>query len=515
MGLLIATLSLTLTISMTEPPATEVPQALRKAFLQRATPGTAHFKYQICYRWPDLGAKTQNTEIWYAGDDLYRIESGDDDGIRVIEPSTGAPMLGVGGTCLPEYVVFNHEGDRWWSLQGGTRHLGLNASPMRLLFADVRSFGLYAREIQDKTPSQMLELLSEWAAQGQFRDAENSDGTHTVTLRFPPSEAERGHVESRWEVDPAKGHAISRVTEFLVHEDGSREVLSEANSDYALTDGRWWPRKTESLCPNSKWYCAVEYRLAEFDKPDHPKSITPDLMGVPVGIAVHAWQIDPSGGCRYLGQGQFATPEEWSKISLNYDLTPLFDWVARQRKLGSGEYPAWWYAGPSTLGLDNAAYSPDAWETYVRRWIIKRTATPFNPVASPLDEKQVNAAWGILKDCRSHAEPISRRIAKELETVRKDLASLNPAKLADQILGDPAEKAAIEAAVDKRLALESRVADLEKPKELAAIFEQLKERLDRLLTSKQLAEEGVTTTQPVRRQPPPRPPPIRPAAVRP
>jgi hypothetical protein len=182
-----------------------------------------------------------------------------------------------------------------------------------------------------------------------------------------------------------------------------------------------------------------------------------------------------------------------------------------------GAYPAWWDDASGRFGIEDVEHKPDAWEAYVRRWILKRSNGEAYTLAEPLTEKQKTAAWAVLADCRKRAYPIVEKRAGELAEARKRLREnrqvIEDLRMQTGAKGESSDAKAKQASgEDERLAqamqaserLLAAAKELEKPDgRLAEIFEELKRRLDGLLTSVQRSDANVL--------PPPaiKPPPLR------
>jgi len=487
-----------------EPRSVEVPEVLKRAHLARADYKTAYFRFKMTREWPGYARRVENIEARFVGDSVYLINSGDDDGIRLRDPKTGEPPLGVSYTCQSNKTVVNRETGETWRLQGSASAMGhRDRDYPKPDYVDVRTVGLSSHAIQRKTPREMLDVIGSGKTKIDcFRVKKKPNGTQIVTLVSETLESRevQGHLEYEWEICPDMGFAITHVKRTFVHPDGSREMVSEAFSQYTEADGHWWPRKTECTT-NAGVACTVEYEHIEFDRPDHPTELGPEIMGVPIGCPVSSSRETNDGGYYhyYLGDGVMVDKEEWKQIKDTLDLAPLHAFWNRQASLGRGAFPKWWDDAYGGLDPKRIAYEPDDWETYVRRWIMKRTPTEYYSVEKPLDEKQTRAAYAILKDCRKRAEPITLRVKKELSALEGKIRLIKTAIAArDKSAGNKSDPNQA-----RLTAARKRKAELERPKELEAIFSLLKKRLHELLTAPQRVEpvggEKIT-------EPPPLPP---------
>ncbi|MCZ6681695.1 MAG: hypothetical protein O7B26_00820, partial [Planctomycetota bacterium] len=243
-----------------------------------------------------------------------------------------------------------------------------------------------------------------------------------------------------------------------------------------------WPRKSESVAPHSGYSYSIEYEHVEFDRPDHPRKIGPDLFGLPVGIGVYA----PEFNGRYLGDGEMVSEAAWGGIRDRYDPAPLRAFWTRNMASNRGTVPTWW--GDERFALEGLAYTPDLWEVYVRRWILKYKYSQFYNIAHPhpLSEQQINAALAILKDCRKKARPILESVSKELSAINKALGSSSSPAPGESV--EELEPKDTEANRRKANLLARRKAKLEEPNPgIVRLFAELKQRLDDLLRLEQRA----------------------------
>lgn len=468
-----------------------MPEILVKAFQQRTNYQTAYFKFKRITNRPHVSRQVENFEARYSGDSVYLIDEGDDDGIRLKQPLTLEPLLGVSSACLPERIVVDRERDEWWVYHGGLNHLALSSEASRPVLSDVRSFGLYAKDIPDKTPVDMLQVLYDSEEYTRWQLTEEEGGVVVVSCRVLPESGEyKGHLECEWRIDPAKDFAIIQVMETVVSKEGKRALANRVDSQYVCRKGKWWPGKSEWTKPQSGYSCCIEYEQVEFDRPDHPQKIGPDLLGLPVGIVVYAPEFDDCG--RYLGDGVMVDEADWGSINDQYDLGPLRAFWAKNRAMGDGDFPAWWQE--EEFGLNGLEYTPDLWEAYVRRWMLKHTSTEHHHVPIPLSEQQINAAWAVLKDCRKIAMPFLMSSKQEHSAVEP---ALKPPETMHPSVGNNVKrtKSTTRTATEPRSgnALTERQRDDERrQRQLARLFAELKQRLEDLLRAPQRSEAATS-----------------------
>lgn len=140
--------------------------------------------------------------------------------------------------------------------------------------------------------------------------------------------------------------------------------------------------------------------------------------------------------------------KEFEEKQLVLDLGAFERYQEAQQSLGPGYFPAWWDDSSGRLGVIDVELKPDSWEIYVRRWKLRHTERS----SRPLGWMQIHAADSALKDCR--------RRARNLIDSGGDA---NIGRLNEQI---------------------------------AAIFEELKQRLGVILTTEQLSTESINASAP-------------------
>lgn len=472
--------------------AGEVPEALRKAHEKRMDFKTAKLEFRRTLKVPGMANRIRNCEAQLAGESLLLIDKGDDDGIGSRDPRTGEPSFGVADTCLPVRMVFDADAQQYWYLRGSEISVGVFNEGWQEPLGDIRSFGLFARDIQGKTPREMLDVTEKadlrWTVEVMEGDTVRVTG---ADRQKPGSEYHREYV---WEIDPTRDYAVTRCVEYQVARDGSRSLLAELNAEYSFNDGRWWPRHVDSICPSTGWHASVEYKHAEFDRENHPNKINVDILGIPIGTRVSgpATEPGPMPAGRYVGAGQIIPEDQWGDFKDDYDMGPHKAFIAHQNSLEHGFYPAWWQAGEADYGIEDVAFKPDAWEAYVRRWIIKHSNGHDYKVPEPLSTRQIEAAWGILRDSRRKAEPIRKRVDEEVkaasERVRLLQQSLDQQRKASA--GDKVQDG--ESAEAKRLqAAEKRLSEMKQPRELERLFGRLRQRLESILSSSQPLKDSL------------------------
>jgi hypothetical protein len=439
--------------------------------------------------WPDLGPNIENVEILFASNGVFMTEFGDDDGIRQWNLLQRRPDFGVRNSCLPAKKVLDWTTGQCWELSGSFTHMGVAPAQHLKTFIDVRTLGLFGRPIQQKSPSQMLSDLAAPLKDPKAFAIKEEGGRTIVILSFPHTPPDPG-LEYSWSIDKGRNFAVLEASETAVFDNGKRELLSRATCDYQKPGNRWWPARVDTVCPQSGWTCSVVFHRVEFDSPEHPTSVQPELMGAPPGVRVYGVIVSGDSASRkgrYAGKGTVISEAEFLASKNQFDLAALDAFNQSQAALGSGTFPVWWQ-DDTDFGLSEVRFLPDQWELYVRRWILKRVKTEFHPVAHPLEERQINTAWAILKECRERAQPVRRRVDEELIRLRA-LSISGTLQKGETRAGAATSKPSMATREAKK-----RIDELCAPAEISAIFAELQERLEGLLSTSQ--RKADLTTKP-------------------
>jgi len=530
-----------------------VPEVLAQAILQRMHFKTARFEVRYEERPDPTHTWTSNLSYEWAGESQFITNRGDDDGVRYVSRTTGQVPLGVSHVAMPEQIVLNRSADVMWSHALASGVFGQRRADHWPDYVDARTYGLMPIEHQKSDPLQLLELLGE-GSDVRFQDERIAP--NLVRVRRSESDADgSGLWEIEWEIDVDKGPAVTQVSSYYTRPGGGRALASRAVNDLVLIDGVWWPSSVKSTRGDTP--VTVSYRNVEFDRATHRQAIDADALDIPVGAMVN--KLSASGQpefAHYIGAGVTVSVDEWRRIEGGYDLKPLQEFAKRINAMGSGGFPGWWDAASDTNGIEGVADNPDLWETYVRRWTLRHTNNGEWVVVEPLTDEQRAGARSVLDDCRKRAVPIRMRADQELATVAKNILAIEkdsgvdsravgpngptpkatttsaPAvgmqtqsepvapdraaqksKSPDSAASGDTPKPAPEV-VARLTSLRERKASLESPLEIRRIFDELKQRLDNLLTSKQRDPAGGS----IRRLPFPKrqpPPGMRPSAKNP
>ena len=464
-----------------------------------------------------------------AGDNIELTELGDDDGIVLYDKRL--TPFGVQNACLPKRTIIDRTGEHplAWIHWGSYEHVATAKLDLGVLFVDPRTFGVYFKPFPNKSCSQILAEFFVPSAEGEYTETRR-DGLVVLNRELEdPTGQSSCTLRSEQVFDPDRGYGILSMSIEQRCTQQAPVPMMRATGEYGQIDGYWWPVHFESENLRTGYRFVYQLEHAEFDRPEHPKSIGPDDLGMPPGAPVyHPDYVDKPGEspARYLGGGKVVSKSEWEQIKSDYDVHAVQEWIRACLAKGSGQFPTWWDDASGRFGLEGVEHKPDAWEAYVRRWILKRTDSRGQSLAEPLTEKQKTAAWAVLADCRKRAHPIVEKRAAELAEARKrlrenrqvieELRSQSKASVSNNgkqgvggTAANPAAGGASESAgggpkptarEDERLAQAMQASErwlaaakeLEKPDgRLAEIFEELKRRLDGLLTSVQRSDANV------------------------
>lgn len=417
---------------------TKPPSELLQAFRQRGDFRSAQFSYRYTSIRPGRPVRIKNLEQLIVGDDVLQTDKGDDDGIRLIESMTGKPMLGVGCACNRKYNLISRNPGRTWAREDGMGFVFLVESEQAAVYEDVRLIGLAPWSGQNETLDDHLLALDSLPFK-KWR-VETKEGLLCATGWLELSED--GGYAYEWRLDPERDMVIVEVATIKKNAGVEKRGVI-ASHDYQQVGDIWWPKKTSLTFDGGVQYC-VEYQQIKFNDKSHPKKLTLEAMGVPVGARVRVDDLGEGGLMerRYAGDGETMSEEEFKSKESTLDLSALNRYRLEQRNMYPGTYPAWWNDGSGDYGLSDRKHDLDAWEAYVRRWKLRHTID----VPDPIEQKQVTAADALLKQCRDRAQNIMKR--------------------------------------DEKSKVDKAITD----KKLAGIFDELKKRLEGILASSQTAD---------------------------
>ncbi len=484
-----------------------IPQSLVRAHENRMRFKTAAFTYDYEFEWPGRNATQRHRfEARLSGDDTYWINQGDDDGIRMLHGVTGERMIGVRFACAPKHIIRNRKTDEQWSIHDGDNSLILHRASIKGPFREVsdpRSFGLASFEVRDHSPTDLLDRFSKDDAVRHWKTRKVGTMEEIVLSYRSPEGGNAFRGEVIWRIDPLRDYAVVEISNFIFDEDDKRTLVRHATTQYGEFDGRWWPTRFESIAPETGVRELAVFHRVEFDRPEHPRVLNPDIWGLPAGVKVTShWNAPETGDLEtghYIGGGVFITREEWGAVKHQYDQDALRQFWNRNAEIGTGNYPKWWASLDGSYGLSDVERTPDHWEAYVRRWIFRHTNTSvIKRVEEPLTEEQITAARAILKDCRRRAEPVVRRM-QEKEKTRSLKAPTGSATHALPAAHEAnAENAAQAKPPGESPTLRAKTENSDRnERELEEIFHLLKTRLTGLLREKQMLPDDKFKLPPV------------------
>ena len=485
------------------PRSNEVPQLLERAFLQRLSYKTASFRVREENIRNGWATAVSNREMKWAGDSFWCRDEGDDDGmLRYGNARTGEVPLGVASCFLPEERVVDAKSGSMWARATNSPFTTKAGLAAWFDYVDVRTVGLRSIVLQQTDPHSMLESL---IGDGGLSFETLSDRNGLAVIRgVGKPNSDKTCYECEWEIDRDKGPSVVCARQFLKYSDGHRELSSEAKTSLKRTNGMWWPSRVEFDFPGSGRR-TFEFRNVEFNESQHPPTIDADALGLPIGAPIYPQGLRRTD--RYMGAGVTIDDATWKSIKSGYDTMPYRDFSNRAVALGRGEFPSWWTSTDGTEGISDIGDRPDQWEAYVRRWVMRRTNHHAWHVIEPLSDIQRTKAKGILDECRKMAIPIRTRLDKDAADVAIDLAAAEKAlkdfrSASEKIPASEADAASVkkialdsdagkeklaneEKLTAKIKALQQRKAELAKSPEIERIFDELKARLEGMLTTRQ------------------------------
>lgn len=379
------------------------PSELKQAFMQRGDFRSARFVYTYEEKNPPLPISTKRIESTIVGSDVLLVDRGDEDEIRLRDPQNGKPLLGVRGACLPEYRLISRGSSQTWKRYDSVDWVGLHEGEVATVYSDPRIIGLAPWTEQNCSVDEALERLDSLPVV-EWKKRMTED--RCIITAWLKNDSEEGYAYE-WVLDPARDMAALEFATIKRESDReTRGVLFQ--NEYRRVDNVWWPSRI-NITYGGGMSRAVEFKHVEFNRKNHPKKLTPDDMGVPIGAPVRKAGTGPLSDHRYAGDGLAVAGDEFNAMAPNLDLTAYDRFRSEQAALGGGYYPSWWHGADGCYGIDKVGRDWDTWEMYVRRWKLRHSIG----VDRPIDQKQMAAADAVLKDCRRRALNIVEATGRE------------------------------------------------------------------------------------------------------
>lgn len=222
-----------------------------------------------------------------------------------------------------------------------------------------------------------------------------------------------------WTLEPAFDYQPVSVSLFK-----GGQLLKRVDTEYDVYDGLWFPKHVSYYNGDGTLAMEVEVEHAEFDRPTHPKELTPPMLGMPMSTQVGtSW-----GGVLFWDGEGLISVQEAHERQQSGDLS--YERVAElQRQAEAGRYPGCF---PKTMqgadfGLLGATRKPRLWEEYVRRFIQ----------VFALNEDQSAKAWEShkhwLEKAEAHLNAVDPRVEEIdgiLEKLKEDSRSAGTPKAA-------------------------------------------------------------------------------------
>ncbi|MBX3395948.1 MAG: hypothetical protein KF841_11340 [Phycisphaerae bacterium] len=371
-----------------------VPPELRQAFHQRNDYRSISMSFVISEVEHGGAEKIRHFEALAVREDLMLVDRGDADGIRLHRDlEERRPALGVYGACHPQYHLFRREPLETWSRYDGPGWVGLAEGGISAIHEDPRFIGVAPWSAQNLSPSEQLDRLMrldvrKWEVEHR--------GNLLAVIGWLSRDDSSGYAYE-WLLDPSADMAIVEVATIKKSAEIRRSIL--ARHEYQKVGENWWPKRSFITNYGRGIRRTVEYSDVKINDKNHPRSLTPESMGVPLGAVVRVAGAGTGGERRYAGSGRTMSPEEFERKRSSLDLSAYERYQEAQRVMGPGYYPSWWEDSSGRLGVKDVEAKPDSWEVYVRRWKLRHTEKS----SHPLGWRQIHAADSALKDCRRRA----------------------------------------------------------------------------------------------------------------
>lgn len=332
-------------------------------------------------------------------------EVADSDGI--VRPQ----LLGKAGACS-EYQFLTADGHRWqrkdndayvylFKLESDKFYnLNKNIRPN----IDARILGI-APEPTFKDLDGLLPSILGDTPDRNISVKEDGDGVSAVTVKLE-------YAKLTWWLDTKRSFNPIRIEQRDVEKG---ELLSWCLIDLAIYDHVWFPSRVLYVSINNqagtRKQHLYEFTSAEFDRPEHPATLTPKDIGV-LPYDTVSWQfprkmpISCWDGSRVIPGDEIARQQREGEL-LAETLQPARDRIHRIITGDKGRWPAW--MNEPAYGITKPA-DIDEWEKYVRRFCLIRKC----------DARQKASAQGILDDCRRRATPITAKAKTEKDPSKRD-----------------------------------------------------------------------------------------------
>lgn len=461
--------------------ADDPPDSLVRAVRARAALRTGSLRWQLESRiapTPDIVLFEQTL----ANDDVLMSESVRE--LRLVMGHDGTPKQAR--THRGDIGLLKHDNALWWHASRTTSAYVLPTDGMTAEeLLDARQIGL---DGWCTSPTLFQRLLYEAAPDGDsdalarmqrvHAEAAEVSAAYAHALQHDPHSvkyreqrdgdlyvvtARCGEGELRWWLNPAEGWNPVKTEVWR----GTR-LLARSRVKNRLFGDTWFPDDVWYLSPafqnGEQPFQVLHVTMAEFNRPEHPTELRPDLLGMESGMRVTV--ADGEGTADMVWDGrELVSPEEFDERVAAGAATygpSLMEERTRARE-GRTSQPAWTvepdpFAREAGTGLPRrGAPARDAlWEAYVRDFIAKHQ----------LAEGPANRAWAILRSCQIAANTYLLKRRSELQRVEQELAEQ----------WQTGDKAAIEK-------LRARQEKLSAP--IEEIFvRQLKPRLEKLIVGR-------------------------------
>ncbi|MBE7456477.1 MAG: hypothetical protein KJ057_12190 [Phycisphaerae bacterium] len=322
--------------------------------------------------------------------DVIEVYHGLSDGRGHVEASPGEPF------SYSERRLLIKDGEQW-QYYAETPGANVNDIPERhMLYRNLRDLGF--------EPTPALSAHPTWYRQpaASYDPAEHHEDRVTVT----------GHWDNgmsvRWTLDPEKGMQPVRV-EML----SGSEVLGACDTEYEQFDGLWFPKQC-TFSHRGSTTVTISVLSAEFNRPEHPKELTPKDLGMVPGTQVSHTSLQQTA---WTGE-KLIPLIDWLNMAEAGEVdNSAWDEVVRrcQSPTGLGRYPK--VVNDDFLGLTSVvARKPGLWEDYTRRFIQRFR----------LEGEQIDRAWTHLKECQKPAYAYldeQKSVIREAEAERAKVAA--------------------------------------------------------------------------------------------
>jgi len=380
------------------------PLALQKAIEARAALQTARVEYSVT-RTNGRDKTPVGTRFysWSAGGgDFMLVDRGSEPGVYARQP--GGEPAPVAFNKPRRYLV--KDGRVWNHIDDATTAHVFAEQQGRKAFDvhDLRELGL--------NPVSVGPNFDEVLSRGDMPPLKYEERS-VGELRLVTGSNKVGEV--RWWIDPTRDWNVVRTDAFS---DG--KLIGRFDFELALdeADGVWFPKRithTRLAAGDTEPSNVIKLLSVEFNRPEHPLTLSPKDIGVEPGMTVVFQDTQP--GRNGLWDGTDAVSLDQFRAAMQAgNVTPGATVVREYARRAALDDRARIAAASQPAGVTIVEVPDSAWEAYTRG-VIERFR---------FDDDQTQRAWSICRECQDSARRIIAIARPQLDLLREESLESNP-----------------------------------------------------------------------------------------